>query len=107
MNLKPMLTNYAKGLAVAGLSALPLMAHAAIDLPIITDLGCDVVNWMKGPLGIIVFMIVAVVTIVIGMFAKMDWTKILTIVILYGILQGLFGIAASTGFVNLPSCFSA
>lgn len=93
-----------KTLAVAAIGGVPLAASAAIAFPAITDIGCDIVNWMQGPLAIIVFMIVAVVTFVVGMFAKMDWTKILTIVILYGVLQGLAGLGSSTGFFAFPSC---
>lgn len=95
-----------KTLAVASLGAVPLVASAAISFPAIDGIGCDIVNWMKGPLAIIVFLIVAVVTFVVGMFAKMDWTKILTIVILYGVVQGLAGLATSSGFISLPSCFT-
>lgn len=95
-----------KTLAVAAVGGVPLVASAAISFPAIDGIGCDIVNWMKGPLAIIVFLIVAVVTFVVGMFAKMDWTKILTIVILYGVVQGLAGLATSSGFIALPSCFT-
>lgn len=95
-----------KTLAVAAIGGIPLVASAAISFPAIDGIGCDIVNWMKGPLAIIVFLIVAVVTFVVGMFAKMDWTKILTIVILYGVIQGLAGLATSSGFISLPSCFT-
>lgn len=95
-----------KTLAVAAIGGVPLVASAAISFPAIDGIGCDIVNWMKGPLAIIVFLIVTVVTIVVGMFAKMDWTKILTIVILYGVIQGLGGVATSSGYISLPSCFT-
>jgi type IV secretory pathway VirB2 component (pilin) len=68
--------------------------------------GCDILNWMKGELAVIIFLIVAVVTIVVGMFARMDWSKILGAVVLYGILQGLATILLSSGAITLPSCFS-
>jgi type IV secretory pathway VirB2 component (pilin) len=96
----------AKGVTCALVAASPLVASAAINLPIIDGVGCDVVNWMKGPLAILVFLIVAVATFVIGLFAKMDWTKILTVVIIYGILQGLAGLLLSNGAISLPSCFT-
>jgi type IV secretory pathway VirB2 component (pilin) len=96
-----------KTIAVAAIGCIPLVASAEISFPAISGIGCDIVNWMKGPLAVVVFLIVAVVTFVVGMFAKMDWTKILTIVILYGVLQGLAGVAASSGFIKLPACFTA
>ena len=93
-----------KTLAVTAIGGVPLAASAAIEFPAITGLGCQIVTWMQGPLAVVVFMIVAVVTIVVGMFAKMDWTKILTIIILYGVLQGLTGLGQTTGFFVFPSC---
>lgn len=95
-----------KTLAVAAIGGIPLVASAAIQFPIIEGLGCEIVNWLKGPLAVMVFLLVAVVTFVVGMFAKMDWTKILTIIILYGVIQGLAGIATSTGIVQFPGCFA-
>jgi type IV secretory pathway VirB2 component (pilin) len=96
-----------KTIAVAAIGGVPLVASAAISFPAIDGIGCDIVNWIKGPLAVIVFLIVAVVTFVVGMFAKMDWTKILTIVILYGVIQGLAGLATSSGYITLPGCFTA
>jgi hypothetical protein len=49
---------------------------------------------------------VAVATLVIGQFARMDWTKILSLVVIYGILQGLASILLSTNTIQVPSCFT-
>ena len=96
----------AKAVGTAVLLSLPAAAFAQFNVPIIDGVGCDIVNWMRGPLSILVFLIVAVSTFVIGLFAKMDWTKILTIIILYGLLQGLAGILLASGTITLPSCFN-
>ena len=90
------------------LLVLPSLSFAAggFSLPFISGIGCDIVNWMKSELAIIIFLLVAVATFVIGLFAKMDWTKVLSIVVIYGILQGLATILLSTGTVQVPSCFS-
>lgn len=89
---------------VAMFMALPGSAFAqSFDLPIITNIGCKIIAWMQGPLAIVIFLLVAVVTIVIGMFAKMDWSKIMSIVVLYGILQGLGTVLITSGFVNMPA----
>lgn len=86
---------------------LPQAAAAAgFSLPFITGIGCDVVRWMKGELAIIIFLLVSVATFVVGLFAKMDWTRILSIVVVYGILQGLASILLSTNTIQVPSCFS-
>ena len=97
-------------LVLAALLLLPAVSHAAagsgFSLPFITGIGCDIVKWMKGELAVIVFVLVAVATFVVGLFAKMDWTKILSVVVIYGILQGLIGILLSTNTIQVPSCFS-
>lgn len=94
-----------RALGTAVLLAVPTAAFAQFSLPIIDGIGCDIVNWMKGPLAIIVFLLVVVATIVIGLFARMDWTKILSVIVLYGVLQGLATILLSSGQINLPACF--
>lgn len=94
-----------QAVGTAVLLALPTAAFAQFSLPIIDGIGCDIVNWMKGPLAIIVFLLVVVATIVIGLFARMDWTKILSVIVLYGVLQGLATILLSSGQINLPACF--
>ena len=65
---------------------------------------------MQSTLAPIVLALVVVVTIVVGMFAKMDWSKILSVLILFGILMGLGKILASAvegGTVKMPSCITA
>lgn len=96
-----------KALLLTALLLLPVAATAAgFSLPFITGIGCDVVRWMKSELAIIVFLLVAVATLVIGQFARMDWTKILSLVVIYGILQGLASILLSTNTIQVPSCFT-
>lgn len=105
---KPMISREAYVLAV--LLLVPAISYAqsggGFSLPFITGIGCDVVKWMKGELAIIIFLLVAVATFVIGLFSKMDWTKVLSIVVIYGILQGLASILLTTGTIKVPSCFS-
>lgn len=66
----------------------------AFSLPGITTLGCDLLGWMRGDLAVMIFFIIVVTTLLIGFFAKMDWTKILGVIVLFGLMQGatkLFG----------------
>ena len=104
--LKPYIAPQTYVLAL--LLLMPAVSYAAtgFSLPFITGIGCDVVKWMKGELAVIVFLLVAVATFVVGLFAKMDWTKILSIVVIYGILQGMVSILLSTNTIQVPSCFS-
>lgn len=81
-------------------------SSSGFSLPFISGIGCDVVKWMKGELAVIVFLIVCVAAFLVGLFSRMDWTKILVAVILFGLLQGIVGILLSTGTVQVPSCFN-
>ncbi len=89
-------------LAFAVLAALlPTHAHAAsIDVPFIRDFGCSIVQWLKGPLAVMIFVLVCVVTLVMGMITKMDWGRIITVCILFGILIGLGAIFASSSYIQ-------
>ena len=78
----------------------PSAAFAQIQVPFIQDFGCSVVQWLKGPLAIVVFVIVVVVTLVFGMITKMDWGKIITVCILFGVLLGMGSILSNSGYIN-------
>ena len=78
----------------------PTAAFAQIQVPFIQDFGCSVVQWLKGPLAIVVFVIVVVVTLVFGMITKMDWGKIITVCILFGVLLGIGTILSNSGYIN-------
>ncbi len=108
-SLQPHTPDYSRAIAVAALILLmPAVSHAAgFSLPFISGIGCDIVKWMKGELAVMIFVIVAIGTFLVGLFAKMDWTKILSIVIIYGLLQGLVGILLSTNTIQVPSCFNS
>ena len=78
------------------------MAQGTFDLPLINTVGCAIIKWMSGPLAIIIFLLVTVATFVVGIFAKMDWSKILSIVVIYGLLQGLVSGALGLGVITPP-----
>lgn len=85
--------------------APPALAQSSstFDLPLVNTVGCAVIRWISGPLAIIVLFLVAVVVMLIGMIGKMDWSRILTVVIIYGIVQGLVGGALNLGVINPPA----
>jgi len=77
-------------------------AQSRFDLPVVTQIGCALVEWMSGPLAIVVFLLVVIATLVIGIFAKMDWTRILTVIIIFGIIQGLIAGSFKLGVASQP-----
>lgn len=85
----------------------PSAAFAQIQVPFIQDFGCSVVQWLKGPLAIVIFVMVCVVTLVFGMISKMDWGKIITTCILFGVVLGLGSILSRNGYINSVAGMSA
>lgn len=103
----PAITSLIAGLILV---ILPTQAMAAFDIPFITTFGCEVIQWMKGPLAILVFLVVIVATFVIGLMARMDWSAIVTACIVFGIIIGLGGILANSNYLQasptLASCLN-
>jgi type IV secretory pathway VirB2 component (pilin) len=100
------------GLAVLALLALlPGVAFAqsgsGIQVPFVQEFGCSIVQWLKGPLAILIFVMVVVVTLVMGMITKMDWGRIITICIIFGILIGLGSILSSSNYIQNIAGMSA
>lgn len=97
-NLKTVVT---ATLVAALLAAMPLEAMAqSFDIPFITSFGCSVVKWMKGPLAILIFVVVVVATLVIGMISKMDWSRIISVCVVFGIIIGLGGVLADSSYTQ-------
>ena len=78
-----------------------------ITVPFVQDLGCSVVQWLKGPLAILIFVLVCVVTLVIGMITKMDWARIISVCVIFGILISLGSILANSSYVQNVAGMSA
>lgn len=73
-------------------------AGTGFGLTALNDFVCKVIEWLRGDLAVMIFFIVVIVTVVVGLFAKMDWTKILSVIILFGLLQGLTSVFQ--GFIS-------
>lgn len=89
---------------MAALLTVPTEAMAAVDLPFVSGIGCTIVQYLKGPMAVVIFMVVLVATLVIGMISKMDWGKIIGVVVIFGMLQGLTALLMNSGYINIPSC---
>ncbi len=79
-------------------------AHASggggFTLPGFASLGCTIMQWLTGELSMYIFFIVIIVTLLVGFFAKMDWAKILGVIVLFGLLKGVVTLFQSTGFMR-------
>lgn len=82
-------------------------AHAAFEVPFLMEIGCPIVQWMKGPLAIMIFVMVVVATLVMGMIMKMDWGKIITVTLILGIVTALGGVLANSSVIQRAAGLSA
>lgn len=95
-------------LLLAFLVFAPSPAHAqSIQVPFIQEFGCSVVQWLKGPLAILIFILVCVATLVIGMITKMDWARIITVCVIFGILISIGAILGNSSYIQNVAGMSA
>ncbi|MDP3139749.1 MAG: hypothetical protein Q8N17_25865 [Burkholderiaceae bacterium] len=79
-------------------------AHAALSLPVISGMGCDVFNFFTGELAVWAFILIFAGTLVIGLMARVDFAKLISAVVIFGILQGLGGWLTTSGKISTPAC---
>ena len=65
------------------------------------------VQWLKGPLAILIFILVCVATFVIGMITKMDWARIITVCVIFGVLISLGAILGNSSYIQNVAGMSA
>lgn len=82
-------------------------AHAALSLPVISGMGCDVFNFFTGELAVWAFILIFAGTLVIGLMARVDFAKLISAVVIFGILQGLGGWLTSSGKISTPACLGS
>jgi type IV secretory pathway VirB2 component (pilin) len=79
-------------LAVLMVAAFPMDAAAqSIDQafrPVINTI-CSVYRFMQGTLALVVFGLTVIVLLLVGMFTKVDWAKLLAVGIVMGLIIGL------------------
>jgi len=112
-SIAPRATSFASVVTIFGLAfmlLLPAAAHASgagFDVPFISDFGCKVVQWMKGPLAVLIFIMVIIATLVIGMITKMDWGRVITVSVIFGLIVAAGGILANSQYIQNVAGLSA
>ena len=95
-------------LILSCLALLSAPAHAqTISVPFLQEFGCSVVKWLKGPLAVLIFILVCVATLVVGMISKMDWSRIIAVCVIFGILISLGAILGNSSYVQNVAGMSA
>jgi type IV secretory pathway VirB2 component (pilin) len=74
-------------------------ASGGISLPFITDFGCSVVQVLRGPVAILVFILVCIAGLIVGLISKMDWGKIIFACVIFGIIISFPQIIASSSYI--------
>ncbi len=95
-------------LAIVAVLMAPGGAHAAgFEIPFLQEFGCPIVQWMRGPLAILIFILVVIGCLIMGMVMKMDWGRIISVTIIFAILTALGGIMANNSYVQRATGLSA
>ena len=92
-------------LCVLAMVAIPLDSYAqfaggGLNLSFVDNIACKVITWMKGPLAVMIFVIICVATLVIGMISKMDWSRIISVCVIFGIVVSIGSIVAGSNMVS-------
>lgn len=90
------------------LTVMPIDAMAqTFDIPFLSQFGCGVVKYMKGPLAILIFVLVSIATLVVGMIAKMDWSRIIQVCVVFGIVISIGSVLANSSYVQSAPAIAA
>ncbi len=60
-----------------------------IDSSMLGSFGCSIYSFLTGPLAIWAFILVVVGTLVIGLIAKVDFAKIIVVVVVFALIQAI------------------
>lgn len=64
-------------------------AGGAIDTALISQFGCSIYDFLTGPIAIWAFVLVVIGTLLVGLLAKVDFSKIITVVVIFALIQGV------------------
>lgn len=89
--------------------------HAASENEINSELlgtfGCSIYNFLTGPLAIWAFILVVVGTLLVGMIARIDFSKIITVVVIFALIQGIgtwaMGVDSIASKLGTTNCLTA
>jgi type IV secretory pathway VirB2 component (pilin) len=103
----PAVPAFGRGSAFYLAAVVFIVFAAAFDIPFLQEFGCPIIQWMKGPLAVFIFIAVIIAVCVMGMIMKMDWSRIISVAIIFGILTGLGGFLANNSYIQRVTGLSA
>lgn len=89
----------------------PPATASALDTAMLGNFGCAIYNFLTGPLAIWAFILVLVGTLLIGLIAKIDFSKIIVVVVVFALIQAIggyiMGMDSVSTKIGTASCLTA
>lgn len=92
-------------LAVSASEAMAQGKAGKLEVKVLSDFGCSLLDFFTGSLAIWAFVLVAAGTLLIGLVARIDFAKLIQVVVIFGVLQGL-GAWLAPMITNADSCIA-
>lgn len=92
-------------LTMAVVSTNAMAAGNKLEVAALGEFGCSLLDFFTGSLAIWAFVLVAVGTLLIGLVAKIDFAKLISVVVIFGVLQG-FGAWVGPMITNADACIT-
>lgn len=72
-----------------GLMSAARAAEGEINSELLGTFGCSIYNFLTGPLAVWAFILVVVGTLLVGLVAKIDFSKIIVVIVIFALIQGI------------------
>ena len=79
----------------------------ALSLPVLDNIGCAMFSFFTGTMAVWAFVLVTTVTLLVGLVARIDFSKLIATVVVFGLLTGLGKLLVTNGQINAASCISS
>ncbi len=110
-HLKPLISRTVARASAASLFAAVAASNAMaqgkgkLEVKVLSEFGCSLLDFFTGSLAIWAFVLVAAGTLLIGLVAKVDFAKLISVVVIFGVLQG-FGAWIAPMITNADACIA-
>ena len=95
-------------MGVAGTASA--QSGGALDTQMLGNFGCAIYNFLTGPLAIWAFILVLVGTLLVGLIAKIDFSKIIVVVVVFALIQAIgtyvMGMDSVASKIGTASCLT-
>ena len=93
-----------------GLMQAARAAEGEINSELLGTFGCSIYTFLTGPLAVWAFILVVVGTLLIGLVAKIDFSKIIVVIVIFALIQGIgtwvMGVDSVASKLGTTSCLT-